>query len=125
MIEHCTDFRRIKHLCDWPICLSPDYYYLIEVQDGKDVGVWLFHPYKNEMIVHVEFLKGYRGPIAAKSGRKAFEWLFNHNSVNIIYAAIPLIKKEVQMLASVVGFKFNYCDEKFRWYGLSRPEMVV
>lgn len=126
MIEHSGDFRRVKRICDYPISISREVIYLIEVVDGQDLGVWLFHPYKDGLSVHVTLGAENRGKKAANSARDAFEWIFNHCQVNIIYAVIPPEKKNVRTLAQVVGFEFTGDDEHGnRVYTLERVPAVM
>ena len=65
MIEHSRDFRRVKklwknRLFPWlsaPIDIGNDSYYLIEVQAGRDVGVWYLHPYTDGLMIHVMMIE--------------------------------------------------------------------
>ena len=120
MIEHSRDFRRIKKLCadDWKIDISQDIYYLIEVKDGEDLGVWMFHPFEDGLMIHANFSEKCRGKAAADSARNAFNWIFEHTGVNIIYAGIHNDKRHVQMLACAVGFAIFQRTDSYRLYTL-------
>lgn len=107
MIEHSRNFRRIKKLWDLVISISIKDYYLIETEDGRDLGVWYFHPCEDGMMIHANMLV--KGKRAAKSARNAINWIFEHTSSKVIYADIPNNKRHAQMMASVVGFELFYC----------------
>ena len=98
--------------------ISQDTYYLIEVKDGEDKGVWLFHPYEDGFMIHANFSESCRGKAAADSARNAFKWIFDHTSTKIIYAGIHNSKRNVQMLACAVGFAFLRKIESYRIYTL-------
>ncbi len=106
MIEHSREFRRIKKLCDWPLNISREYYYLIETENGKDLGVWMFRPEEEYITVHANLGDECKGKKAADSARNSFKWIFDNTSFKIIHAIIPKRLKHVQMLARVVGFEF-------------------
>lgn len=120
MIERSKDYRRIKRLRG-DLIVSGDFYYLIENDGEKDLGVWTFHPHQNGLMGHVNFLEGFRGRIATQSAKDAFQWIYDHTAFTIIYAVIPNEKKRVQMFACAIGFKFHSSDENNRGYILGRP----
>lgn len=110
MIEYCRDFRRIKRASDFPIHISREICYFMEVQDGKDVGVWLAHPYRDGLSLHADLGPECRGKAAATSARNVLNWLFEHNFSNI-YAVIPPDRHSVRTLAQAVGFEFMELDD--------------
>ena len=120
MIEHCRDFRRVKRIFDHNIYIASDGYYLMEVQEGKDLGVCFFHPHKDGLMMHVNYTEGCRGKDAAQSMKNAFKWIFNNTSCNVIYADIPAGKKNVHMFACGIGFEFDLCENDNRCYILKR-----
>lgn len=118
MIELSKDFRRIKAVFDGPINMGG--HYLVEVEDGKDLGAWGFYPIDDGFEVHVTLSPECRGHKAATSARNAFDWIWLHTDETVIYAAIPLSKKPAMMLANVVGFEFIFSDYGNRCYKLER-----
>lgn len=121
MIEHSRDFRRVKRLCNHPLIIDRRVTYLVETDGVDDLGVWSFHPYADGLQVHVTMSEKCRGKAAADSAREAFGWIFNHNSVNNIYAASD--RKDVSALAIAVGFKFiGTDDDGDRLYKLERDQ---
>lgn len=126
MIVPSRNFRRIKKVWDHDIATWPECYYLLEVKDGRDFGVWFFHPHENGLVVHVNLNEECRGRQAAESARNAFYWIFDNTAVKVIYAAIPEDRKKVHMLAVAVGFEFVFCIDGDRCYKLERStEMKI
>jgi len=118
MIEKSKDFRRIKNVFDGPINIGG--HYLIETEDGKDLGAWGFYPIDDGLEVHVTLSPECRGRKAAQSARNAFNWIWKNTDSSVIYAAIPFDKKPVMMLANLVGFNFIFSNEQNRCYKLER-----
>ena len=84
MIERSRDYRRIKHMGAWDnLIISDDCYYLIESDGEKDLGIWLFHPHEDGLMVHVNFLKEYRGRTATQSAKDAFRWVLKNSNILI------------------------------------------
>lgn len=108
MIEHTRDFRRVKRLASWPIFISPETYYLIDVEDGKDIGAWMFTPRDGALTVHAAMKVG--GARAAESAREAFQWIFGHTSHESIFAVVPEGHRHVQAMACHVGMEFYAVD---------------
>lgn len=121
MIEHCRDFRRIKKIFDHDIRIASNSYYLVETQNEEDLGFCFFHPYKDGLMMHVEFNLKCRGNRAAESIANAFKWIFLNTLCNVIYAEIPIDEKNVRALACNVGFEFQFCENGYRCYTLKRP----
>lgn len=123
MIERVKDnYRRIKCLApDWNIVPSDEIYYLVEVQDGKDIGAVVLIPEAEGLKIHVAFK--YRGPRAATGIRNAFCWAFENTEHTRIIAAIPVkdAYKPVRYLAHTVGMIFNEIEESlFRCYSINK-----
>ena len=121
MIEHCRDFRRIKKIMDHDVNISSDCFYLIESINEEDLGFWFFHPYNDELMIHVELNLKCRGKRAIESAHNAFKWIFTNTLCNVIYAEIPIDKKKVRVFAHATGFEFEFCENDFRYYILKRP----
>lgn len=119
MIEYCRDFRRIKKVWPHDIAISPDFYYLLEVED-EDLGAWFFHPHEDGLAVHVNLNKKCRGRKAAVSAKNAFDWVFANTDVNVIHAGIPENSKKVCMLACAVGMEFIMLQDGNRCYRINR-----
>jgi len=121
MIERCFDYRRVKRLAKWPLCVSDEVYYLIDVEDGEDIGVWFFHPNNDAFQVHASMKEGNRGRRAAQSVRECFRWMFAHTKTKKIIAAIPKDYREVHVMARHVGMTFDGIDVRdFRCYSLDK-----
>ena len=120
MIEHCRDFRRVKKVWDRPIDISRETFYLLEVQDGRDLGVWWFHPCEGGMMIHVAMSEACRGHEAAQSARAAIAWIFNNTDAAAIYASLAPDQRQVRTLAAHVGFEFICWYDGARVYQLQR-----
>lgn len=126
MIERATSYRRIKRVApNWTLVVSDELYYLIEVRDGRDVGVWAFEPCENGFRVHANMSKEYRGAKAAVSARSAFEWMFENTKCGIIFAGIPEFMHHVQMMACHIGMTFDGKTQDFREYSMIRQELNI
>lgn len=123
MIEHSTDYRRIKRAWGSDILVWSECFYLIET-DGQDLGAWLFHPYLDGLKVHVHMDERCRGRHAAESATNAFNWVFENTGVSIIYAGIPTAKKKVCTLAAHIGMQFIFCENGNRCYEFKRPANI-
>ena len=109
MIIRCTDYRRIKKFPDWRVLVSSEVYYLMEVKDGVDLGVWTLHPwlsdYDEGVLMHASMGESCRGKEAKDSGQNAFSWIFANTNHRCIYAAIPDDKRHAQFMAVQAGMK--------------------
>lgn len=110
MIEHVKDFRRIKRCSGFPVHISPQWYYLIEVKEGDDIGVFVFHPFEDGLSVHVDLGEKCRGKVATDAVRRAFEWIFANTDVNVIHAIVPNDRKDVCNMVYITGFRLDHCD---------------
>lgn len=121
MIERCLDYRRVKRLASWPLCISDTMYYLIDVENGEDIGVWFFHPNGDAFQVHACMKDRHRGRRAARSVKECFRWMFTNTDTKRIVAAIPDAYREVCYMARHVGMSFAGVDGRaFRCYTLDR-----
>ncbi len=120
MIEHSREFRRIKKLWPWRIVTSIDSYFLIEVKEKEDLGVWFAHRCRKGLLFHASMGDKCRGKEAAKSGRDAIAWLFKNTETPVIYASIPPERRAARMLTRYVGFEFMMCYNDNRIYSIER-----
>ena len=116
MIERCFDYRRIKKFPEWKVQVSREIYYLMEIQDGKDLGVWTLHEGFDGMLIHASLGEGCRGRDAVNSARNAFHWIFDNTFCTKIYACIPNDKRPAQLVAKWAGMAWQYNDEDKRYY---------
>lgn len=123
MIEHVRDFRRVKKLAGWDVRISSRTAYLVDSEDGKDIGIWMFTPCDDVLSVHANMqVKGAR---AAKSAREAFRWIFEHTDWESIFAVIPSDLRHVQAMACHVGMEFYAVDDDGdRCYFIRRADMM-
>lgn len=123
MIEHVRDFRRVKRLAGWDIHISSRTLYLVEVEDGKDVGVWMFTPHEDVLTIHANMQT--TGAKAAKSAREAFKWIFGHTDWQNVFAVIPGDLRHVQAMACHVGMEFYAVDDDgHRCYFIRKADMM-
>lgn len=120
MIERSQDYRRIKKLTDEKLLISSEAFYLIAVASGIDVGVVLFHPYKDALLMHVEFTMGYRGRLASNAYREALAWIFENTAFDIIYGEIPQENRPAHLMARKVGACFDGIEDNLRLYSMRR-----
>ena len=121
MIERCFDLRRVKRLADWDLCISRRLIYLVEVEDGEDVGVIVFVPTPGGFMTHVELGKKCRGTRAAQIVRDCFKWVFTHTDAETIFADIPVPFRRVHFMARHVGMRFDGIDaDVLRCYSLTK-----
>lgn len=120
MIDKMKSFRRVKDTWPHGVCILPECHYLAEVIGGIDVGAWFFHPHEDGLMVHADMGPQCRGKAAADSARNAFNWIFENTDAQTIYAHIPSDKKNVHMLAVVVGMDFVFCENGNRCYRIER-----
>lgn len=94
--------------------ISADYFYLIEEQDGKDVGLWHFHEWKDGVALHVAMTEACRGRRALESGKAALRWIFDNTDFRKVYAATEV--RAAQFMAVWIGMKFLYVEQGHRVY---------
>ena len=125
MIRREEKYRRIKRVSGWPeLVVSRDMFYLMENDDGKDVGVWVFHPCEDGLMVHVAMDNSHRGAYAAASVRDAFAWIFLHTKHTTLVAEIPDAMRHVQFMARHVGMLLDGIDAHgLRCYRLNKPDI--
>ncbi len=127
-IEHSRDFRRVKKLVpqDWDINISSEFFYLIVVHDGVDVGIFEVHPYKDGLLIHLNMSEECRGKKAVRAGLGAFEWVFDNTDYETIYAVSPPKLRHAHFLANHVGMEYRRTDEAgFRHYEISRETAAL
>ena len=124
MIERSQEYRRILKLTDWELVVSPQVFYLIDTDDGRDVGLWGFHPHEGDLMVHAKMDREHRGAYAAESVRQAFAWIFQNTTTSAIVAAIPDESRHVHFMARHVGMALTGIDEAgFRCYRVENPNI--
>lgn len=116
MIERCLDYRRVKRLSDWNVVVSQDFYYLVERENGIDLGMWCVHPWRDGALGHVSMGKDCRGRKAVESGKNALKWLFENTEFDKIYAVSPNEIRAAQLVAARVGMECIGADEENRYY---------
>jgi len=121
MIERCTDYRRIKKFPDWRMLVSHEVFYLMEVKDGKDLGVWTLHPWRDGLLVHVNLGDGCKGKDAKQSAIDIHQWIFANTHYKTIYAKIHNDKRPAQFISIMAGMKFIYSQDNHRFYKIT-PE---
>jgi len=119
MIEHCTDYRRVKRLADanpisedkpWKLAIWRDVKYLIETDDdtGEDLGVWCFEPddeKENGFLMHAAMGPKCRGKRAVSSALDAISWLFDNTDACGIIAPINVKTRGACVIAISTGLK--------------------
>lgn len=128
MIDRCYDYRRIKKFPDWRLCVSSKVYYLMEIKDGVDLGVWALHPKDEDDItnltIHANLGEGCRGRDAIESAKNAFKWIFNNTEFKHIIADIPNDKRHAQFMARWSGMKPYGSSDKNRSYSISFYDVI-
>lgn len=133
MIEHCKDFRRVKKLTDanpmkdhgpWRLSIARDIFYLVEVEDGKDIGAWAFEPYEDGYQMHAAMSDDCRGRKAVASGLDAIAWLFGNTDANAVYAGIPVELKHAHAIPRAAGLRFIGIKDDLRCYEMRRENFA-
>ena len=125
MIERAKSYRRIKAIApDWDLVVSGEIYYLIETEQGNDVGVIVFHPCDSDgLLMHVELGKECRGARAATAYRNAFNWMFSNTDHKTLLGRIPADNAAARFMARAVGGVFSGVDgDGLRCYSVSRSD---
>ncbi len=125
MIERCFDYRRIKKFPEWKVQVSSEIFYLMEIQDGKDLGVWTLHKGFDGMLIHASLGDRCRGANVVKSAKAVFRWIFENTDCKAIYACIPNDKRPAQFVASWAGMTWQYNDETKRYYKIEWGEVMA
>lgn len=121
-IERCTQYRRIKRLANvhypetlgpWPLVVSSEFYYLIEVEDEKDLGFWIFHPRSEDdkLQFHAAMGPECKGKKAIASAKQAFDWIFDNTGYNAIIGETPQDIKPAWMMAAKAGMEYQFTDD--------------
>lgn len=129
-IERTEDYRRVKRLVDanpidqeseWKLTISRDVFYLIEVQDGEDVGVWCFDPTENgDYEMHAAMSKACRGKAAVTSGLDAIRWIYENTDANTIIAPVPEYLKYAQRIPIAAGLVYEGMKHGRKIYKMQR-----
>lgn len=116
MIERTEDYRRVKRITaanpmsrdnPWNLVVSSDYFYLLEVQNGQDVGVWCFEPdAEHGYLMHTAMTPECRGRDAVKSGLSAIRWLYENTDADQIIAPVPASLRHAQLIPRSAGLRF-------------------
>lgn len=125
MIERATSYRRVKALApDWDLVVSDKIYYLVETENGEDVGVICYHPCDVDgLLMHVNLGDKCRGARAAQAYRNAFAWMFENTDCDMLLGRIPQAYRAARFMARTVGGKFNGIDiDGLRCYSTSRSD---
>ena len=116
MIERCLDYRRIKKFPEWNIWISSEVFYLMEIENGEDLGVWIVHPSNHRILIHACMGEKCKGRKAVESAKNAFKWVFENTEISKIYAIISNTKRPAQFVASWAGMKYISKDSDNRAY---------
>lgn len=113
MIERATSYRRVKRLApDWDIIPSDEIFYLVECEDGEDLGIMGFHTCDQEgLSMHVELGLKCRGKKASAACKAAIEWVFTNTGCEILRGRIPPENKPSRLMACHIGYTFDEIDE--------------
>lgn len=127
MIKRCTDLRRVKRLApEWDLCFSHKIFYLVEEQDGIDLGVIVFVPDKGGLLVHVEMGVKCRGKQAVKAYQDAFEWIFKNTDCETIIGEIPIDNRAAHIIARRAGGVFEGIEANvLRCYKLTKQMFKI
>ena len=130
MIERTQDYRRVKRLAvenpmdeetPWDFSISRKVFYLIEVKDGKDVGVWAFEPEEHGVYsMHTAMSPDCRGKAAVVSGLSAIKWLYDNTKADKIIAPVPKRLKHAQRIPISAGLVYDGMQEDRKIYKMDR-----
>lgn len=130
MIERTEDYRRVKRITaanpmsedrPWHLTISSDLFYLIEVQDGQDVGVWCFEPDPDlGYLMHTAMTPACRGKAAVASGLDAIRWLYENTDATQIIAPVPVRLRHAQLIPRAAGLEYVGENEKMKYYKMTR-----
>jgi len=125
MIERCTDYRRINKWVKAQIVVSSDFFYLMVIKDGKDMGIFTLQPITgyDGPLIHADLGDKCFGKDAKEGGRDAFKWIFENTNYNKIYAASPHDKRHAQFMAVAAGMKCIYKDTANRYYEITSNDI--
>lgn len=130
MIERTEDYRRVKRITEanpisadspWDLIISRDFFYLIEVQDGKDVGVWCFEPDVTAgHFIHTAMTPECRGKAAVNSALNAFAWMYENTDADQIIAPISIPLRHSQIIARSTGLDYIGNQDGNKLYKMTR-----
>lgn len=139
MIERTQDYRRPRKIADqnpmspddpWQLIISREVFYLMEVKDGRDLGVWAFEPHEdddgdtieNEFLMHTSMGPDCRGKAAIDSGLQAIKWMYANTSADVILAPVPVELKHAQRIPRQAGLTYMGDIEGVKYYRTTREE---
>lgn len=123
MIERTLDYRRVKKIVEWPLTISREIIYLIDVKDGKDLGVWSFFKNvdgSNSYVIHADLGAMVRGRKAIESAKAAFKWIFDNTKIDFIIASVEKHRKDVCYMAVYAGMESLGINGDFKNFKLLR-----
>jgi len=123
MIERTKDYRRIKGLAPkWDLVVSDEVYYLVEMENGEDIGAIVFHPTDEPgMLMHVALGPECRGARAGEAYRNAFEWMFTNTDCEKLLGRIPETYQHARVMAQNIGGEFTGIDnDNLRCYSIEK-----
>lgn len=125
MIERTKNYRRIKGLAPkWDLVVSDKVYYLVEMEDGEDIGAICFHPCDEEgLLMHVALGTECRGARAGEAYNNAFEWMFANTDCKKLLGRIPHTYQHARVMARSIGGKFTHIDQdNLRCYSVMKQD---
>lgn len=123
MIEVAKDYSRIRRLASEPVIVSNRVGYLIEKENGEDVGLWTIHRYRQTgcVQVHADMTSKCLGKKAIDSAIRLFEWIFNNLGGNSIFAEIPKDNKSACVIAALSGMGYiGMTDDNYRIFEVKK-----
>lgn len=125
MIERTKSYRRIKKLApEWELVVSDEIYYLVETQDGEDIGAICFHPCDEDgLLMHVSLGNDCRGARAGEAYFNAFKWMFDNTECEKLIGRIPKEYRGARVMARNVNGQFNGIDcDGLRCYSVMKRD---
>lgn len=129
-IERTQDYRRVKRLLDTnpsegetyaDLIISHKVFYLIEVKNENDVGVWFFVPMDNGVYeMHGTMSSACRGKDAVDSGLDAIRWIYENTDADNIIAPVPIHLKHAQRIPRAAGLVYEGIKGDFKAYTMNR-----
>jgi len=120
LIERTKDYRIVKKIASWNPIISSEIIYLLD----NDINLWTFHEYLDGMMIHANMSIKCRGKLAVESAKRAFKWIFENTTTEIIYAGIPDDRKKVCYMAVRFGMEFTHKNENKRYYEVKKCHSV-
>jgi len=105
---------------EWKPVISSNYIYLMEADQGKDLGVWIFEPEEDYFLMHACMGPNCRGAKAVKSARNAIRWLFKNTDADAILAPIAKSFRHASIIARRTGLRVHSENESGKAYIMTR-----